>query len=129
MNAEQSKMWRPIFIVVGFTLGSFLVYFMKGIFPYEVLAGSVVMALVLMFVEWFKRKRKNNRLPEADERVIQNISRYFAYTSHVFLAILFIGLAVLTLLENETISLTYLWVFAFAYLFIASVGGFIVKRR
>lgn len=108
MSSKESKKWMPFFIiagtVVGFSLGSFLFYLFKGEFPYEVLVGSLAMAIVLAIVEILRQGRKKDNLPDADERVIRNIFNYFAYTSHIFLAVLFIGIAVLTLFENETIS-------------------------
>ncbi|MFD1205227.1 hypothetical protein ACFQ38_08930 [Sporosarcina contaminans] len=125
--------WAPFFIItctfMGAVLGSFLVYYFQGEFPYEVLTGGLVAAVILTIVELIKQKRKKDNLPEADERVIRNVLRFFAYASHIFLAILFIALGVFTLLGNETISIFYLWIFFFSYIWIVGIGAFIIKRR
>ena|SRR5699024_11004759 len=140
MNSEDRKRWTkilekwtPFFIIactlIGAGLGSFLVYFFKGEFPYEVLAGSLVAAIILTVIEIIKRSRKKDNVPEADERVVRNVFRFFAYTSHIFLAVLFIALSVFTLLGNESIPVLYLWVFGFTYIWIAGIGALITKKR
>lgn len=125
--------WTPFFIIactlMGAVLGSFLFYFFMGEFPYEVLVGGVIAAIVLTVIEMIKRGRKKDNVPEADERVIRNVFRFFAYTSHIFLAILFIALSIFTLLGSESISIFYLWIFAFSYIWIAGIGALIIKRK
>lgn len=123
--------WSPFFIIactfIGGVLGSFLAYFFQGEFPYDVLTGSLAATIILTVIQVIKRKKDN--LPEADERVIRNVFRFFAYASHITLAILFVALTVLTLLGNESISILYLWIFFFAYIWIVGIGGFFIKRR
>lgn len=125
--------WTPFFriacILIGVMLGSFLVYIFKGEFPYEVLTGGLVAAIILTLIQVIKQKRKRDNLPEADERVAYNIFRFFSYTSHIFLAILFIALAIFTFIGNEFISIYYLWIFSFSYIGIAGLGVLIIKRR
>lgn len=125
--------WTPYFIItctfIGAVLGSFLAYIFQGEFPYEVLTGGLVATIILTVIQVIKQKRKRDNLPEADERVIHNVFRFFAYTSHISLAILFVALAVFTLLGNESISILYLWLFFFAYIWIVGIGALIIKRR
>ena len=125
--------WVPFYIIIctfiGAALGSFLFYFFQGEFPYEVLTAGLVAAVILTVFQIIKQKRKKNNLPEADERVIRNIFRFFAIASHITLAILFITLGVFTLLGNESISILYLWIFFFAYIWIVGIGTFIIKVR
>jgi len=132
-RAASLSKWTPYFLIactfIGSVLGSFLVYLFQDEFPYEVLIGGFSAAIILTAFQFIKQRRKKDRLPEADERVIRNVSRFFAYTSHIFLAFLFLTLAVFTLVGNETISILYLWIFFFSYIWIAGIGAFIVKRR
>jgi uncharacterized membrane protein YfcA len=125
--------WTPFFIItctlIGAVLGSFLFYFFQGEFPYEVLTGGLVATVILTVIQVIKQKRKKDNLPEADERVIRNVFRFFSYASHISLATLFIALAVFTLLGDESISIFYLWIFFFSYIWIVGIGAFIVKRR
>ena len=125
--------WTPYFIItcilIGTVLGSFLVCIFQGEFPYEVLTGGLVATIILTVIQVIKQKRKRDNLPEADERVTHNVFRFFAYTSHISLAILFVALAIFTLLGNELISILYLWLFFFAYIWIVGIGALIIKRR
>lgn len=125
--------WVPIFMIIctliGILLGSIILYYVQGDLPYEVITGGVIAATVLIIIQVLKIKFKKNNLPETDERVAKNIFRYFAYTSHVFLAILFIALAVVTVLGKEVISIFYLWILFFAYIWTVGIGTLILKRR
>ena len=140
MIVKESKKWRktlerwaPFFIIfctlIGAVLGSFLFYSFQGEFPYEVLMGGIAATIILTILQLIKQKRKKDNLPEADERVIHNMFRFFSFASHITLAILFISLGVFTLLGNESISLLYLWIFFFAYIWIVGIGTLIIKVR
>jgi len=139
MNTKEKDMklvlerWVPffmiIFMLIGFLLGSLILYSFQGDLPYEAIIGCVIVATVLMTIQVLKIKFKKNNVPETDERVAKNIFRYFAYTSHVFLAILFIALAVVTVLGKEVISIFYLWILFFTYIWTVGIGTIILKRR
>lgn len=140
MNVKDKKTsskilvkWSPYFVIIctliGAVLGSFLVYYFKGEFPYEVVAGGLVATLFLTVIQVIKQKQKKDNIPEADERVIKNIFRFFAYTSHVFLGIFFIVLGAFTLLGNESISIFYLWILFFSYIWFVGIGALIIKRK
>ena len=140
MMSKESKKWgrilerwAPFYIIlctlIGAVLGSFLFYFFQGEFPYEVLLSGIAATIILTIIQLIKQKRKKDNLPEADERVIHNMFRFFAFTSHITLAILFISLGVFTLLGNESISLLYLWIVFFAYIWIVGIGTLIIKGR
>ena len=125
--------WTPFYIIIctfiGAVLGSLLAYYFQGELPYEVLIGGLAATIILTVMQVIKQKRKKDNLPEADERVIHNIFRFFAFASHITLAIIFIVLGVFTLLGNESISLLYLWIFFFAYIWIVGIGTLIIKVR
>ncbi|MEK4948073.1 MULTISPECIES: hypothetical protein [Carnobacterium] len=125
--------WSTYFIIsstlIGSILGSFLIYYFQGEFPYEVLNGGLIATIILTVVEVIKQKRKKNNLPEVDERVIRNIFRFFTYLSHIFLGLLFITLGIFTLLGIESISIFYLWLFFISYIWISGIGSFIIMRK
>lgn len=125
--------WTPYFIIVctflGALLGSIIIYYVHDEFPYEVLTAGLIASVILTIIQVIKQKRKKDNLPEADERTIHNIFRLFAYASHIFLAILFVGLGAFTLLGNESISIFYLWILFFSYIWIVGIGTIIVFRK
>lgn len=125
--------WLHFFIIIGVfaggLLGSFLVYIFQGQFLYEVFAGSVVATVILIIFQLVKMMRKKDKLPETDERIIHNVTHFFAYTSHITLTIMIIVLAAFTLLGHESVPIWYLWIFFFAYIGITGIGAIIIRRR
>lgn len=125
--------WVPYYLItctfLGAFLGSFLIYYFQGEFPYEVLTSGLIAVLILTIIQVVKQKQKKDTVPEIDERVIRNIFHFFAYTGHVFTGILFISLGVFTLLGKESISIFYLWILFFSYIWIAGIGVLIIKRK
>ncbi|MUV37835.1 hypothetical protein JNUCC1_01641 [Lentibacillus sp. JNUCC-1] len=131
--SKKLEKWSQYFVIIctliGTALGSFLVYLFQGEFPYEVMAGGLAAAIILTIIQLVKHKRKKDNLPEADERVIHNVFRFLAFASHITLAVLFIGLAVFTLLGYDAIPMLYLWILFFVYIWVAGIGGLVIKRR
>lgn len=130
---KQLEKWTPYFIIlctfVGALLGSLIYYFVEGEVPYEVLTAGAIVAVVLTIIQVIKQSRKKDNIPEADERVIRNIFYYFAYTSHITLALIFIALGVYTVMGQEVIELFHLWLFFFTYLIVVGIGAMVVVRR
>lgn len=124
--------WMPFFIIIctflGAVLGTFLIYIVQGEFSYEVLMAYFIATTFLLIITFIKRKLRKNNVPEADERVVQNIFKLFAYTSHIFLAVLFLALGIITLLGKESIPVLYLWIAFFSYIWIVGIGGIIVRK-
>ena len=126
---KRSSLFMIVCLFIGTVLGTLLVYFIQGEFPYEVLAGGSTAVIILIIIELIKQKRKTDNMPETDERVTQNVFNFVAYGSHIFIAVLFIGLAAYTVLGSDAIPTLYLWIFFFSYIVIVGFGGIIIKRR
>lgn len=132
-RAKLMEKWAPYFTIactlLGTMLGTFLVYVFQDTFPYEVLAGGLTGALILIGIQLVKQQTKRDRTPEVDERTIRNLFRFYAIASFSFLGLLFVSLAALTLLGNESVPLLYLWLFFFSYIWFIGIGAIITKRR
>lgn len=116
-------------VFLGVVLGSFLIYFSQGEFPYVGLVVGLIVAVILTIIEVLKQNNQKDHVPKADAKTIRNVFRFFAYTSHISLAVLIIGVTVFMYFEKVSISIYYLWLFIFAYLCIVGIGGLIVKRK
>src|SRR5699024_4098399 len=131
--SKRLEQWGPFFAIsctlVGALLGSFLVYIFQGEFPFEVVEAAIAVTVILTVFQIIKRKRKKDKLPEADERVARNVFRLFAYTSYAFLGVLFVALGIFTLVGNESIPILYLWIFFLSYIWVVGLGGIIVHKR
>ena len=130
--SKKFEKWMTFFIItctfIGAVLGTILLYIFQGELRYEIIIGALISGIILMVIEVIKRKVRKGNIPEADERVIHNIFKFFAYTSHIFLAILFLALGAFTLLGRDSIPMIYLWILFFAYIWIAGIGGVIIKK-
>lgn len=130
--SKTLEKWVAFYMIamlfIGAALGTTLVYIFQGTFEYEIILGAVAACTILLVVELVKRKRRTGNVPEADERVVRNISKLFAYSSHAALAILFIALGAFTLLGAEAFPILYLWILFFSYLWITGIGSIIIKR-
>ncbi|GGP06846.1 ATP synthase subunit I [Oceanobacillus neutriphilus] len=129
-SAKKSTLTlRLISSLIGILLGTILVFFFQGEYPYEVLLGGLTGAVIIAVFAWIIKKRKKDNTPEADERVKQNIFRFSAYASHISLAVLFMGIFISSLLGVESVSMMYLWIFFVAYIWITGIGTVIARRR
>lgn len=130
--SKKFEKWMTFFIItctfIGAVLGTILLYIFQGELRYEIIIGALISSIILTVIEVIKRKVRKGNMPEADERVIHNIFKFFAYTSHIFLAVLFLALGAFTLLGRDSIPIFYLWILFFSYIWIAGIGGVIIKK-
>ncbi|MBT2216352.1 hypothetical protein F3157_22285 [Virgibacillus dakarensis] len=138
MNKGEKKVvfmekWGSIYIqlctTLGALLGTYLVYIFQGEFVYEVIIAAILVNVLSTIFHLIKLRRKKDKTPEYDERTISNVFKYFAISSFIFLGVLFIFLGGITLLGHESISILYLWIFFFAYIWIIGLGVLFVKHR
>ncbi|WP_407371858.1 hypothetical protein [Carnobacterium sp.] len=124
---ERLLKWSPYFIISCTLIGSFLVYYFKNEFPYELFTSGLIITLLLAVIQVLKQKKAIDT--DGDERAFKTILRLFSDTSPVFLIIFFIALGFYTLLGNKSISLFYLWNLFFSYIWIVGISALIVKRK
>lgn len=127
------QQWNLALIALGGILGTFIgltiIYLTTGKFDISLLLGALTAATIIIIINIVKVLIKKDNLPETDERIQENMRNYLLYSSHIFIAGLFLALTILTFLGFESISLTYLWITIIGYLWLIGLGGFIVSRR
>lgn len=126
---EKKSLKIILATLIGALLGAVIVYITKNKFPYEVILGGLVGGIILIIAQQIKMKNKKNSVPETDERVVNNLSKFFAYMSHIALGIMFIGLSIFSFLENKFIPISYIWFTFFLYFLVTVIGGFIIKKK
>src|SRR5699024_549368 len=130
---KKLQEWNLALSALGGILGTFIgltiIYLTTGKFDLSLLLGALTAVTIIIIINMVKVLIKKDKLPETDERIQENMRNYLLYSSHIFIAGLFLTLTILTFLGFESISLTYLWITIIGYLWLIGLGGFIVSRR
>lgn len=125
----KGRMYVIIGGIIGASIASLSVYFIGGEFPIEVVAGAVLTSFLLLLFEYYKSGRRNRNIPETDERISENLFKFLSNLSHIAIAVLVIGLTVISLFNIEAVPIVYIWVFFLVYILAGSIGGAIVKNK
>lgn len=126
---SKSRLYTIIGGMIGVSIASVATYFIRGEFPIEVMAGAVFASFLLLLFEFFKSGRRNGNLPETDERVSKNLFNFLSNLSHITIAVLVIGLTIVSLFNIEAIPIFHLWLFFSIYILVGAIGGAIVKSK
>ena len=126
---KWSLSFRVIYVLIGALAGMLIYYLVKGKFDMSLFLGVLAGIAILIIFNVIKVLRKKDRVPEADERTVNNLLKFFTFLSNIYILVLFGSLAIITLIEIETIQITYLWLVLIAYLLISSIGSLIISRR
>lgn len=121
--------FQAIFILLGAIAGLTLVYVVKGDFNISVLFGFFVGAILLTTMNFIKVRIKKDATPDVDERIMNNMLKYFSILSYLLIGFSIIGLMIATLSGIEQISISLLWIILIIYLSLSGLGAFIVSRR
>lgn len=111
--------------LIGMLLGTF---FTKGV-DWSAILGAFTGFAIIFLINLFYVRSKKDKTPEVDERIINNVRKYYAIIANVFLGILFLALAAVTYMGHAQISILYLWIFVIAYMLISGIGAIVVSRR
>lgn len=55
MTKGKYELWMPLCLLFGATLGSVIMYFVQERFPYEVLAGAIVISSIYFIISLVRR--------------------------------------------------------------------------
>ena len=132
MKKKLTK-WNMTFqamcILLGAIVGLTLFYVVKGDFNISVLFGFFVGAILLTTMNFIKVRIKKDATPDVDERIMNNMLKYFSMLSYLLIGLSIIGLTIATLSGIEQISISLLWIPLIIYLSLSGFGAFIVSRR
>ena len=116
-------------IIVGALIGCFFVYFEKGSFPIEVILGFVIGGGILFIYVLFKNKKKKQKTPEIDERVVNNVKHFLIYAFIIAASILVILVLSFDVLGFKGVPLSYLYSFLFLLFLTLGLGSSLIKKR
>ncbi|WP_010271461.1 hypothetical protein [Paenibacillus senegalensis] len=129
-NMEKWNLtFRAINVLVGVILGLSIVYFIKEEFNLSILLGALTGTVILTVTNIMKALLKRDRTPDTDERTEKNMLKFYLFSSHIFIGLLFIALCISSFLGIEEILTVYLWIIIIAYICFSGIGAFIVSRR
>lgn len=134
MKKKKPYQWKspygPLLVqLFGTIIGLGLLHFFVKELNYDVIIGPSIVFIIYFLIIYRKKKKKKENVPEIDERVINNMFRFYSCTAHAFIMILFLFLAILTLLKIETIPIMYVWIFGFIYMAITGIGNLYIKNH
>lgn len=132
MNRKTRKWtlaYGGIGVMLGIILGQIPGYITSGDFSTAPILGGLPVAITLVIINVIKVHRKKDKTPELDERTVNNMLKFYTYSSHVFLGLLFVLLAIISFMDIKSVPTTYLWILIFAYMCVSGIGALIVKRQ
>lgn len=115
--------------IIGSLLGQIISFYSKGEFYFYTLLGTITSATILIIINIIMVYTKREKTPYIDERTKNIVLKFWAYSSHFFLVIVFITLGVIGSMGIENISITYALIIVAVYFLIAGIGTFVVRHR
>lgn len=131
MKRKWTLAYGGIALIIGILVAQLGKYIFNDDFTFSIapLVGVLPISIILITINVVQVLRKNDKTPELDERTVKNILKFQTLSSHIFLALLFITLAVITFMDIKNVSIFYLWVIILAYMCLIGIGTIIVKRK
>lgn len=133
MRRKKIQKWNLAFVaicgMVGVIFTLMIIYISEGYFDLSILLGALTTMVILIIINVFKVNLKRDKTPDTDERTVNNLIKFYFYSSHIFLGILLLALGIITFIGINVISITYLWIIIITYLFICGIGALIVSRK
>ncbi|WP_017185632.1 hypothetical protein [Alkalibacillus haloalkaliphilus] len=115
--------------IIGGFIGQFIIYLRDGKMNLGSISGFLTAGIIVIIINVVQNYRKNDLLPEIDERTRYNELKFHAITPHIIFALLFTLLGIASYIEIEHIPTIYLWIIAITYMFVIGIGALIVRKR
>lgn len=129
MKQKRMHKWFLTFGGVGAFIGIGIGNLISGGLDAAVLLGGFTAFVIMFTIDLIRMRMKKDKTPDFDERTQHNLTKYYAVSANIFIALLFMSLAVGSLMGTESVTLTYLAIPFFTYLFLSGIGAIIVMRK
>lgn len=115
--------------IIGSLLGQIINYIQYEEFYFNAMLGTITSAAILIIINIIIVYIKIDKAPKIDERKKNKITNFLAYSSQLFLILLFIVIGIIALTGIENISIIHLLIILMVYFSIAGIGAFIIKSK
>lgn len=105
-----------------------IIYLFTSEFDFSGLLGLLT-GLFIIIINIIIVKTKKDKTPSIDERTPNNIKKFYAFSPHIYLGIIIIGLIILSIMGMEVISITYLWAAVMLYLVLSGIGSLVIHLK
>ncbi|GAA0323671.1 hypothetical protein ACFQ4Z_05910 [Oceanobacillus oncorhynchi subsp. oncorhynchi] len=105
-----------------------IIYLFTSEFDFSGLLGLLT-GLFIIIINIIIVKTKKDKTPSIDERTLNNIKKFYAFSPHIYLGIIIIGLIILSIMGMEVISITYLWAAVMLYLVLSGIGSLVIHLK
>ena len=133
MNMKKYPRFMFIYGAIGVIFGMILKMIIQQDYNLSTILGALTAAVILCGVDilriWLTKNKTKDKTPDFDERTINNILKFYAYVSALFIGLLLILLSIVSYLNIESVSVIYLWLFIILYLNISGIGVLIVSKK
>lgn len=126
---KRRSKWTITYGAVGGLVGIMLGQLVKGDLETADFLGGLSGALLLIAINIFYVRSKKDKTPEFDERTMDNMVKFYAYASNLFLGLVFVLLGIILSMDVESISVFYAWIAVVAYFAISGIGALVVSRK
>lgn len=129
MKNKKIHKWMLTFGGTGAFIGLIIGNLLSGNFDSAVVLGGFTALLTMFIIDLVRMRLKKDKTPDFDERTVNNIRKFYAYSGNVFIALCFVSLGIISFMDIEHIAISYLFIPFLGYLFFSGIGAFIVSRK
>lgn len=129
MKKKKYAQWNITIASTGGLVGVIIGTLIFSGVDWSAILGAFTGLAIIFIGNLIYVKSKKDKTPEVDERIINNMRKYYAVIANVFLGALFLMVAAVTYMGHDQISINYLWIYVVAYMLISGIGALIVSRR
>ncbi|MBR3118661.1 hypothetical protein [Oceanobacillus profundus] len=129
MKRRKMHKWNFTFAGIGGVIGMTIGQLLVGNLNFGGILGSLTALLLVVGIDVARMRFKKDKTPDFDERTVKNMLKFYAYAANIFIALLFIGLGIISFMNIESVAVFYLMIPFAVYFLLSGVGALIVSRK